>query len=57
MVRTVKHILSGYRVGLTELYPDDLRLHDYVVIAIEFERLVWVELTLRLNSDRGKRQI
>jgi hypothetical protein len=48
-LEAVKSVLTGaeeqltrYRQGLTEIYGDILRLHEHVVIAVGFERLVWV---------------
>ena len=36
--------LSGYRQTLESTYGNTLRLHVYSVVALGFERLVWVEV-------------
>jgi hypothetical protein len=41
--------LTRYRQGLTEIYGDILRLHEHVVIAVGFERLVWVMINRSTN--------
>jgi len=36
--------LSGYRQTLESTYGNTLRLHTYSLVALGFERLVWVEV-------------
>ena len=33
-----------YRAILASVYGDKLRLHTYAIVALGFERLVWVKL-------------
>ena len=40
-----RHKLQGYHETLQAAYGDVLRLHVYSVVAVGFERLVWVEIT------------
>ena len=35
---------EDYRGILMAAYPDRLRLHTYAVVALGFERLVWVKM-------------
>ena len=35
---------EDYRDILKAAYPDRLRLHTYAVVALGFERLVWVKV-------------
>ena len=36
--------LDGYRQALEAKYGDQLRLHNYSVVALGFDRLVWEEI-------------
>lgn len=43
-LREAQAKLNGYRQTLASTYGDTLRLHAYSVVALGFERVVWVEV-------------